>query len=492
MTAVRTRLLRGLIGLAILLALALAGWLGWSWYDSRLPGTYSVMDFGEPDYGGGRPSTHVHTGHGVSVADLKGPRGKADLVVTLRALETKVRLDSGKTVDALTFNGEVPGPELRVRRHGLVEVILLNENIDKGVSIHWHGVDVPNAEDGVAGVTQQAVRPGERYTYRFRADQRGTFWYHSHQFSARQVKRGLFGAFVIEPAHPPKETVDLTVPVHTLGGRQLFGRSDVLLQRTVPPRRQVRLRLINTDDVPRRFELDGAPFRVLAIDGVDLNRPTLIDGQPIELGAGARYDLGFEMPLHAVSLGLVGAKGGVVLGPRGAAPAPQKTVGPIFDPATYGAPVAAALGAKARYDRHFTVDIGRRLGFVNGRPGYHWSINGKLFPNAPVLVVRKGDLVRMTIANHSGKVHPMHLHGHHLLVLSRNGKPVSGSPWWVDILNVKADETYDVVFRANNPGVWMFHCHNLPHATDGLVTHLVYEGVTTPFRVGGHAHNHPE
>jgi FtsP/CotA-like multicopper oxidase with cupredoxin domain len=86
----------------------------------------------------------------------------------------------------------------------------------------------------------------------------------------------------------------------------------------------------------------------------------------------------------------------------------------------------------------------------------------------------------------------MHLHGHHLLVLSRNGKPVAGSPWRVDILNVKADETYDVAFRANNPGVWMFHCHNLPHSADGLLTHLVYEGVTTPFRIGGDAHNHPD
>ena len=109
-----------------------------------------------------------------------------------------------------------------------------------------------------------------------------------------------------------------------------------------------------------------------------------------------------------------------------------------------------------------------------------------------MLVVRKGELVRMTIANHSGSAHPMHLHGHHFLVLSRNGKPVTGSPWSVDVLNVKSDETYDVAFRANNPGVWMFHCHNLPHAADGLLTHLVYEGVTTPFRIGGHAHNHPE
>ena len=81
----------------------------------------------------------------------------------------------------------------------LVEVTLANKDVEHGVTIHWHGVDVPNAEDGVAGVTQNAVLPGERYTYRFRANQVGTFWYHSHQSSSSEVQRGLFGAFVIEP-----------------------------------------------------------------------------------------------------------------------------------------------------------------------------------------------------------------------------------------------------------------------------------------------------
>ena len=80
-----------------------------------------------------------------------------------------------------------------------VEVVLENEDVEDGVTIHWHGVDVPNAEDGVAGVTQNAVLPGERYTYRFRAEQVGTFWYHTHQVSSKEVRRGLFGVLVIEP-----------------------------------------------------------------------------------------------------------------------------------------------------------------------------------------------------------------------------------------------------------------------------------------------------
>jgi FtsP/CotA-like multicopper oxidase with cupredoxin domain len=107
-------------------------------------------------------------------------------------------------------------------------------------------------------------------------------------------------------------------------------------------------------------------------------------------------------------------------------------------------------------------------------------------------VVRQGDIVVMTISNSTGEVHPMHLHGHHAVVLSRNGKPASGSPWWTDTLDVNNGETYVIAFRADNPGIWMDHCHNLPHSVDGMVAHLAYEGFTTPYLVGGNAANEPE
>ncbi|WCM56487.1 multicopper oxidase domain-containing protein [Microbacterium sp. EF45047] len=106
--------------------------------------------------------------------------------------------------------------------------------------------------------------------------------------------------------------------------------------------------------------------------------------------------------------------------------------------------------------------------------------------------VREGDVVRVTISNASGEVHPMHLHGHHVLVLSRNGVAATGSPWWVDSLNVEHGETYEIAFLADNPGIWMDHCHNLPHAAEGLVAHVVYDGVSTPFLLGHDTGNVPE
>ena len=173
-----------------------------------------------------------------------------------------------------------------------------------------------------------------------------------------------------------------------------------------------------------------------------------------------------------------------------ATPEPAKAV----DLLTYGKPAAIPFDPEQAV-RRFDYNIGRRIGFIDGRPGFWWSINGKLFPDVPMYVVDEGDIVRMTIKNTSGSVHPMHLHGHHAVVVSRDGVPSSGSPWWVDSLDVEDGETFVIAFVADNPGVWMDHCHNLQHAAQGLVAHLAYNGVSEPYIVGhevGDAHNHPE
>ncbi|MGH3769056.1 MAG: multicopper oxidase domain-containing protein [Pseudonocardiaceae bacterium] len=158
---------------------------------------------------------------------------------------------------------------------------------------------------------------------------------------------------------------------------------------------------------------------------------------------------------------------------------------PVLSPAPAGFDPATA-------SRRFEYAIGRWPGFVGGMPGIWWTINGHLFPDVPMFVVHEGDVVRMHISNSSGEVHPMHLHGHHALVLSRNGVAAHGSPWWIDSLNVADGESYEIAFRADNPGLWMDHCYHLGHAAQGLVAHLMYEGVTAPYLIGGTAANHPE
>jgi FtsP/CotA-like multicopper oxidase with cupredoxin domain len=486
---------RSAVALVCLLALIGLGWIGKMWYESRLPGTYNVLDYGSADYGGGDVGDARGGAHAtISVADLGGPRaGVADAAFTLTAQQAEIELASGRRIDALTFNGTSPGPELRVRQGDLVEVALVNEDIGGGVTIHWHGVDVPNAEDGVAGVTQDAVLPGERHTYRFRANQVGTFWYHTHQASAKQVRRGLFGAFVIEPSRVAgRRALDLALVSHTFDGVLTLNGNDGVARRAVPPGTLVRLRLVNSDNATRRFTLSGTPFRVVALDGADLNGPTPLENVSVEIAAGGRADLELTMPATSVRLSVVDSNVGIALSEDGGALPPAGQPGPAFNPAAYGRPAKTPFDLSTAFDRRFELTIGRKPGFFDGRPGMQWTLGGKIFPDVPVFHVHAGDLVEVTIANDAKGVHPMHLHGHHVLVLSRDGVPVSGSPWWTDTLNVEEGERYVVAFRADNPGIWMDHCHNLRHAAQGLTMHVAYMGVATPFNAGDTPHNHPE
>ncbi|MEU7885548.1 multicopper oxidase family protein [Microbispora bryophytorum] len=514
--------------------IALLGPPAWMWQDSLMPGAYSVMDMGYADYGGalthvaagtsahsehthsdsehmpsahtpsehsGRPehthSEHTHSEHAASARSLTSltadPDREADVSITLVARRQRFRLATGRPVDGYTLNGTSPGPVIHATVGQLVQVRLVNESVPDGITLHWHGVDVPNAADGVAGVTQDAVGVGRSFTYRFVAGQAGTFWYHSHQVSHEQVRRGLLGALVVTPAaRPPAGTADVVALLHLYdGARTINGREGDVRAEALPGER-VRVRMINTENGQTSVWVGGAPFRLIAVDGTDLHEPAPVRDTAVTVTAGGRADIEVTMPEDGSPVRVhIGGPAGVVLGSRSydvpAVPRPATSL----DLLTYGTP--APLGFDPdRPDRRFDYVIGRRPGFLDGRPGIWWKINGHMFPDVPMFVVAEGDVVRVRIVNDSGEPHPMHLHGHHAVVLSRDGVRATGGPWWVDSLEVGAGESYDLAFVAGNPGIWMDHCHNLPHATEGLVAHLMYEGVTTPFTVGGTAGNEPE
>jgi FtsP/CotA-like multicopper oxidase with cupredoxin domain len=495
--------------LACLATAALVVPLGWMWWSSLVPDEYSVMDMGYPELGGGpglalaAAGHHHEAGHGdeadhgdaVGIDTLVEQATRApDVRLELTARQERFRLASGREVEGYTLNGSSPGPTLRAVQGDLVEVHLTNANIPDGITLHWHGIDVPNAEDGVAGVTQDAVAEGESHTYRFVARQAGTYWYHSHQVSHVQVRQGLFGAVVVEPAGrasvgSPESGVDVEAVVHMYDGqRTVSGKvGDVVVP--AEPGAVARVRLVNTDNGPMTTWVSGADYRVLAVDGTELNDPGVVADKGLVVTAGARADLEVVVPEGGARVELGG--NAIVLGSQGSAVAPETQPTSFVDLLTYGSPAPTGIDP-SQADRRFDYDIGRRPGFHDGMPGIWWTINGHLWPDVPMYTVSEGDVVTMRIVNHSGEVHPMHLHGHHALVVSRDGVPSTGSPWWVDSLNVRDGESYVIAFKADNPGVWMDHCHNLPHATEGLVAHLMYEGYTTPFKVGGRLDNQPE
>ena len=168
----------------------------------------------------------------------------------------------GQSLSGFTLNGTTPGPTITAVEGQLVEVHLVNESVTEGVSLHWHGVDVPNAMDGVAGVTQDAVPVGGEFTYRFVAERAGSFWYHSHQVADPQVRGGLFGGLVILPRSQRSGPHDVLALAHTYGAvRTINGRDGAL---TVPasPGDTVRIRVVNTDNAPMPLWSD-APYRVV-------------------------------------------------------------------------------------------------------------------------------------------------------------------------------------------------------------------------------------
>jgi len=308
--------------IAVVATLAVLAPLAWLWLASLVPRAYSVTGMGYHDYGGGPAVDHDHGSTTRSVADLKvDPARKADVVVDLVA-EQKTLSVGGKSVAGYTLNGTSPGPTITAHLGQLVEVHLRNASVKAGVTLHWHGYDVPGAMDGVAGVTQDEVPIGGEFTYRFVADQVGTYWYHSHQVSNVQVIGGLFGVLLVLPKTGVSEPVDVTATAHAYGGMKTINGVAGDLRVPAKPGQRVRVRVINTDNGPIET-WPGGPYRLLAIDGYDLNAPTEVTDHSVTVTAGGRADLGITMPSDGTAVRVQVSKGTAVILGTGDVAAPR-------------------------------------------------------------------------------------------------------------------------------------------------------------------------
>ncbi|MDF1503884.1 copper oxidase [Roseisolibacter sp. H3M3-2] len=266
-------------------------------------------------------------GMGNQVLDPRLDKGVKVFELTARPM--KWETEPGKFVYAWAYNEQVPGPQIRVTEGDRVRVVIKNE-LPESTAIHFHGVVLPIAQDGVPFITQPPVKPGESYTYEFTAKNAGSHMYHSHINAAKQVGSGLLGAFIIEPKRPR------------------------------------------------------------AIEKVDVD---------------------YVMVLN------------------------------------------------------------------DGVHGY--TLNGKGFPATEPIKAKLGQKVRVRFMNEGMMIHPMHLHGMPMTVIDKDGW-AQPAPWKCDTLNIAPGERWDVVIDCDNPGVWAFHCHILPHAEGehgmfGMVTALIVE-----------------
>ena len=223
-------------------------------------------------------------------------------------------LVKGKWVTAWAFNAQVPGPQIWVNEGDRVRIELANK-LPEPTTIHWHGIQVPNEMDGVPGVTQDAVEPGKTFTYEFEAKPSGTFWYHSHFDSNRQLDMGLYGAFVIKGKDEPsydKEFIQIMDEwIRLQDGRNgwegvdhaghnpgeynwftMNGKSAPDIPHMVVKQGdRVRLRMINAGYQTHPMHLHGKRMTVVAKDGAPLASPYQAD--TILIGTGERYDVEF-------------------------------------------------------------------------------------------------------------------------------------------------------------------------------------------------------
>lgn len=434
--------------------------------------------------------THDHSPSGTPMScaslvagETSGPTRTFELTASRKTLKP----EGGKTVEAWTFNGSSPGPELRVTEGDRVVVTLRNRDIADGVTLHWHGIKVPCSQDGVAGVTQDAVLPGEEFTYEFVAEEPGTYWYHSHQMSSIQAKKGLMGSLIVEPKMKSGTIgadAEATAFFQRLDSSLLLNGSARGFNVPAKGGDEVRLRITNADNETMKFAVDGAPFQVAAMDGHDLHEPGWLEGAIVPIGAGQRYDLLVRLPdAGKVVVRSPSAEGLSIT--LGSGPEPERSEGgEPFSFLDYGTPLPEDPEREAEPDRRYELKLGQSL-FVN-------TINGRSFHEIPPLTAKAGEKLLVAISNEGGGDHPFHIHGHTFRVLSKNGVPLGGSPVVLDTLLTHKGDVYEVLVNADNPGLWMMHCHNLGHASMGMSMMLNYEGLTTPYRVGTKSGNLPD
>ncbi|MFZ6029216.1 MAG: multicopper oxidase family protein [Chloroflexota bacterium] len=217
------------------------------------------------------------------------------------------------SVTAYTYNGTVPGPLIRVTEGDRVRIVVANQ-LPAPTTVHWHGVDVPNAMDGVSGMTQAPIQPGETFTYEFTAKPAGTFWYHSHHEGDVQVAAGLYAPFIIDPKTPETDPpdVDITLMIsewlfkdgHTYAAMPMSGMEPnyfTLNGKAFPATQtldiqkgqRVRLRLIATGQFIHPMHLHGLPFRITATDGHPVPAAAQLTKDTVSIAPGERYDVEF-------------------------------------------------------------------------------------------------------------------------------------------------------------------------------------------------------
>jgi FtsP/CotA-like multicopper oxidase with cupredoxin domain len=388
-----------------------------------------------------------------SILPVRGHSKSSAAFRVMHAREGAAFAGSGEKASGslLGYDGTVPGPVLRAKQGEELNLRLFN-GLAEPTSLHWHGVRLPNAMDGVPDVTQPPIGPGASFDYRFRAPDAGTFWYHAN--SPAQLDRGLYGALLVEEREPVDVDRDVTLVLGMPAEAGPLPRESVLVNGAVRPDiplrpgERLRLRLINAARARGiSLKLQGHAAWVMAIDGQPAE-PFLARESRVGLAPGSRVDLFLDATANA------GATASLLAGVQeeypiarliyqeggGVPPTPRSQPLPLP-----GNPLPARIDLKS------ALRVDMKVGGGVATPETPRSAT-------PLFTVRRGRAVSLAIHNPSSHPHVVHVHGHHFRLLDRLDD--GWKPYWLDTV-VVSELTERIAFVADNPGQWLIECQML-------------------------------
>ncbi len=441
------------------------------------------------------------------------------LILGLEAVELQIKEKTihvnGKEAKVLTVAQPDGTWGLKAKKGEQFDVTLRN-NIPVSSSVHWHGVLLPNDQDGVAFVTQFPIYPGQSYRYKFPIKQSGTFWMHSHvglqeqsQLSAPLIFIGpedseiasqevvmLLGDFSFkdpseiflklrtENAHGGMKMGEMSKPDivevkydalltndHTLDNPEII---------EVAPGSTVRLRIIDGASATNFFiDLGNLEGQAIAVDG---NRINPLTGKTFELAVAQRIDILVSIPKEGGVFPIlaqgesIDLRTGIILATKGVAvpkmsSKADKKAGGLTNKQESELRALYPL-ARKNVDQKVEIVLGGNMA------NYIWTLNGQSWPEVTPVVVTEGQRVEMAFRNDTTMSHPMHLHGHVFEVVEIDGKRLECAVR--DTVLVMPNQTVVVQFDADNPGVWPLHCHILYHLEAGMMTVVRYKDSIQP------------
>ena len=432
--------------------------------------------------------------------------------LVLEARPAQVDL-GGRVVTTWAYGDSIPGTMLRATAGDRVQVAFKN-NLPVPTSVHWHGLAISNAMDGVPGVTTSETPAGGSFDFDFVIPDAGTHWFHPHH--PMQLDRGLYAPFIVDDPHEPgaydtewilvmddwtdgvgtspdqilaqllaksgggmggmdmggmggmdmgADGGDVTYPLYLVNGRAPSDPQTLAAK----PGQRVRLRIINSSaDTIFTVALAGHDLQITHTDGYPIQP---VSTASLRIGMGERYDAIVTLkdgvfPFVAEPLGKLGIARALVRTGGGAVPAasfkPSELTG---EPLTVASLSAAAGTALQPREPDTTQDLALGGGMAN----YEWTINGATYQNATPLTIKAGQAGRLRITNATMMSHPIHLHGHTFQIGAAGGTGPRK-----DTVLVPPMGAVNVDLVADNPGKWMVHCHNAYHAEAGMMTRLDY------------------